>query len=774
MISCILILLYVQYELNYDKFHRKAKRIYRVIEERKYTEVPRHFATSYAPISILLNKDFPEIKTVRFSIYQGFVSVDKKKQFEELRFFYIDSTVFQVFDFKLLIGNPLTVLNNPFSVVLTLPMAKKYFGNENPMGKIIYLDNKLPFQVTGIMEAPPENSHIKFDFLASFSTITQILGHAAESREAWWAPQIYTYLLFPEKYDIKQFGKKFPDYINQYINKWMGDKRIFTIQPITNIHLKSNLENEVEANSSIAYIYIFSAVAFFILLIACLNFMNLTTAKSAKRAKEVALRKVVGAPRRQLITQFISESTLFAIVAMAISIASIELILPFFNILIGKELAINKLNPFLFLLSMVGGTLVVGFIAGSYPAFYLSNTRPIETMKGERKVTKNNANVRKILIIIQFIISTVLICFTLLVSKQLRFLQTTNLGFRKEHIIVIPIIDKTCKSKADVIKAEFYENKDILKVTASGGVPGRPNNSEFPYKIESTPEEGSLPNILTFAVDYEFVETYQLQIIEGRNFSKEYGTDDAKAFILNETAIRTFGWKTGLGRKFTLMQFNGQTMENKEGTIIGVIKDFHYKSLHYNIEPLVIEISPSTVFYNSLSVRINAENVKESITYMETKWKKIFPERPFEYFFLDDNLEMQYKSEGKLRDLINYFSILAIIIACLGLFGLATFTAEQRTKEIGIRKAMGASVTEIVILLTKEFTKWVLIANIISWPVAWLVMNKWLQDFAYRTNIDIYIFLISTLSAFIISIITVTYQAVKAAGSNPVEALKYE
>ncbi|PIE85892.1 MAG: ABC transporter permease [Bacteroidia bacterium] len=773
IVSCILIILFVEDEIGYDKFHKNADRIYRVTETRYFTDVPRHFATSYIPISKLLNKDYPQIKTVRFSKFEGSVSHGAANLFDEKNFLYADSSIFDVFDFKLLLGNPKTALAAPFSIVITTKMAKKYFGDKNPIGKMLMVDSRLPFKVTGIVAQPPLNSHIKFDFLASFSTISSILGKAAMSREAWWAPQIYTYMLFPEKYDIEGFKAHFTTYVNEHIKEWMQDKRHFKLQALTKIHLHSRLEGELEANSSMAMIYIFSAVAIFILLIACLNFMNLSTAKSAKRAKEVAVRKIVGVKRRELIVQFLSESLIFSFLSLLLAFALIEILLPWFNTLTGKELSITKFNGFALVLFFFFFAFVVGLLSGAYPALHLSNTKAIDFFKGKTMQKKGNVAARKFLVIIEFAISTFLICFTLLVSKQLDFMQNANLGFDKEQIIVIPIKDKEVKNDFAALKKLFLSNKNIKGVTISCGVPGKPNNSEFPYKIEGMKIDDSFPNILTFPVDYNFIDIYGLQLIEGRNFVQN-DTDKNKAFILNETAVKTFGWKNPIGKKFTLVEFNGKKLETKDGEIIGVIKDFHYRSLHYNIEPLVMEIAPANIFYNSISLKINTENVKKTLHFIQQAWNKVSPKKPFDFFFLNKTLDRQYKAEEKMSSLVNAFSLLAVFIACLGLFGLSSFLVEQRTKEIGLRKVLGSSVSEIVVLLSTEFSKWVLIANVLACPVAWFAMDKWLENFAYRTNIGILIFVTATTISFTIAILSVSFQAVSAANANPVESLLYE
>ncbi len=772
--SCLLILLYIQDELAYDRFHQNADRIYRVVEERRLTNIPRKFAISYSPISDLIHRDFPEITPVRFYPTEAEIYVDSTTKFVEKQLFYTDSTLFDVFNFNLLKGNPNTALQKPFTAVLTENIAKKYFGNQDPIGQRFFLNGTIPFTITGVMENSPSNSHIKFNILTSFVTIEAMHGNLLSSDEAWWVPELYTYLLFPENYPIDDFKKIFPEFLNRNESKLQDDKRIFTLQPLTDIHLRSHLENELESNSDIRYVYIFAAIAVFILIIASLNFMNLSTAKSVKRAREVGLRKVAGAHRNQLIIQFLSESVFLVFIAFVIAIAIIELLLPIFNVLIEKQLSLsNFLNPYI-LVGFLVFILVTGVFSGSYPALYLSRFKVVNVLKQRFTKSSSKIGARRVLVIIQFTISIVLIACTIMINKQLDFLHNAALGFNEENILIVPVHETPIVEKHESFTKKLLKHQGIKNTTFSASLPGIRIQTEYPYKIESTPSKGTLPNILTFAVDYNFFDTYQMEFIEGRKFDESIPNDMDSAFILNQSAVESFGWEHGVGKDFTLLHFTDSGMTVKQGKIVGVVNNFHYNSLHHTIEPVVIELAPSLLYYKYLSVKLDAKKQKQATAYIKNKWEQLLPKRPFDAFYLRNRLDKQYKQEEKVNKVIYYFSLFAIVVACLGLFGLAAYTAEQRVKEISVRKVLGASVLSVILLLSKDFIKWVFIAHAIAIPVSYYIIHKWLQNFAYRVEIDFFMLLLAGLIALFIALLTVIFQMIKVATRSPVVALRYE
>lgn len=774
--SCLIILLYVKDELSYDKFHTQASRIYRLVEERHLTALPRKFATAVSPLASVIQKGFENVKTVR--VYRFESRIKARPEDEELLetdFYYVDSTFFDVFDFSMIKGDKYACLQKPFSIVISQDVAKQYFGDKNPIGKTLIINEKFEFTVCGIMENVPSNSHITIDFLASFSTIEHEIGVDVG---AWWAPQMYIYVLLPPE-NPKATGKKIEQYIENNTQDMFESERVFTLQPLTDIHLFSHFEKELKANSNISYLYIFSSIALLILIIATLNFMNLSTAKSAKRGKEVGLRKTIGASRQQLIWQFLSESILLVMISLLFALALIELSLPKLNLLFDKNLRIDYLNDYTIYFLFCIIVLIVGVGSGSYPAFYLSKFKPVRALTGHPAKTKGKSVTRSVLVIIQFTISIILISATILISLQMTYIRNKNLGFRKENILVVPLSNTMgIDDKFYELKNELLQNPYIKDVTFSAGLPGIAPDFEFPYRIDQTPDKGTLPNIRVFPVDFDFMDTYNLQLTEGRKFLKNKKNDARHGFIINETAQRLFGWENAISKKFTLLQFNGQEMEAKQGNIIGVVKDFHYHSLHHAIEPLVIEISPTTEFFSYLSVYYQSGKSKQTLKLLKRKWNALDANRVFRYFFLDDYLDSLYRKEQKMSFLLHLFAGLAIFIACLGLFGLAAYSAEQRTKEIGIRKALGASVLRVTVMLTKDFMQWVLLAVILAWLPAYLFLKNWLHNFAYKVGFDVLTSLLIVMAAGIVAIfvaiITVMYQSIKTAIKNPVESLKYE
>jgi len=770
MACCVFILLFVQDELTYDSYHEKADQIYRLIALNKSAGEERYLAPIGAPVAEIFDRTLPEVqKAVR--IYRGnrvLVEYQDKRFFEE-RFFYGDPAVFDVFDFPILRGNPQMALSAPFEVVISETTAKKYFVDTDPVGKSIIVDNNHSYNVTAVMKDVPSNSHFHFDFLASLETLTSLRGERFMKHPGNMA--FYTYLLLEENTEPKELERKMAEGVKRSYGEKIAAMRTFLLQPLKSIHLQSRLEYEIEANSSISFIYIYSAIALCILLIAAFNFVNLSTARSTKRAREVGMRKVLGAFRYQLVKQFLGETILFSAISLLLSIILVRLFLPVFNSLTGKELPLNFLvNPSV-LLGFVGIVAVVGVLGGLYPAVFLSAFEPMRTLKGKLGTGGKSRSFRRFLVVAQFTISIVLIIGTFVIRNQLRYMRSQNLGFNKEQVVVIPMHDQNIRQAYEYIKTEFMNNPSVLSVAASSSVPGK-SVTNIAYRLEGLPDDEHF-SMDTFFVDYDFLKTIGIEVAEGRGFSKEFGTDEESAFMLNEAAVRELNWQSALNKQI-IWPSDLRRMDAivKKGQVVGVVKDFHVASLHESIGPVLLQVRPSSFRY--ISVRISPVNIPETLSFFREKWGQLSPIFPFEYTFLDEDFDKLYRADKKVGRIVGIFSMLAIIVACFGLFGLASFAAEQRTKEIGIRKVLGAPVSGIILLLSREFTKWVLVANILAWPIAYFSMTRWLQNFAYKMSLGPGIFVLSGFLAFAIALATVSYQSIKAAVANPVDSLRYE
>jgi len=771
-VACfILILLFIQDELRYDRYHEKANRIYRLTENIAPAERSSSQPFSVAPT---LAHDYPAMieHAVRFFNMQApTLTLDNGPQlrFNERKFFFVDSTVFEVFTFPFAKGDPKTALLEPYAVVMTEAMAKKYFGSTDAMGQTLRFEGQHNLKVTGIIAPVPENSHFKFDFLASFSTITGMQNGVKP--QGWnWNP-CWTYLLLTEGTSPEALAAQLPGFVKAYFPDNIRDRVSLHLQALTNIHLRSHLDFEIEPNSNIAYVYIFSVIAGFVLLIACINFMNLATARSAKRAREVGMRKVLGAERAQLIRQFLGESFIMSLLAVALALPLVDLSLPFLNAFLGKALALDLFGNSVLLPSLIGVVVLVGFAAGIYPAFVLSAFRPLQVLKGRLNLTGFDwtAVMRKGLVITQFAISIILIIGTLFAYKQLRYLQQAHLGFDKEQVVMINILRANLASRYEELKNRLLQNSNVLRVTTSEEVLGSKYQTN-PFKPQGFTENQQFQRLM---VGHDFVETFNLELVAGRSFSKEYSTDDSLAVMINEAMVRHLNWgspQAALGKGFI--------GRRRTQVVIGVLKDFHYASLHNSIGPFVLDMADTegqhNFFDRYLAVRIAPENFQETLAALQQTWSEFLPNRPFEYFFMDDEFEKLYRAEANLSRIAGAFAAFAIFVGCLGLFGLTSFTSEQRTKEIGIRKTLGASVANVTALLSKDFIKLVLLANVVAWPVAWFAMNEWLQNFAYRIETSWWVFALAGGLALLIALLTVSTQAIKAALANPVESLRYE
>jgi len=770
MVCCVLILLFIFDELNYDCYHSQSDNIYRMIASSQSSTEGRQYVRLGAPIAPLFNNAFPEVKeAARFYSHRKVLIEHEERKFFEDRFFFADPSVFRVFTLPILQGNPSTVLENPFSVVLTESMAKKYFDDSNPIGEILKIDNEHNFRIDAVMENVPQNSHFHFDFLASLETLSYLYGKRLLQHPGYLS--FYSYVLLQENAEPLDLENKFREVVKDHYGEKATSLRTLKLQPLKSIHLHSHLEGELEANSSVSLIYSYSAIALFILIIAAFNFINLSTARSSKRAQEVGMRKTLGATRFQLVRQFLGETVIFSFLSFILAIIMVRGLLPFFNSLTGKDLYFGSLYSTVMLIGLGGIVILVGILGGLYPSLFLSSFEPIRTLKGKWGSGGRSGSFRRILVISQFVISIALIIGTIIIRRQLNFMRNQNLGFRKEHVVIIPMHDPEVKQDYEVVKGDLLKNPSILAVTASSSVPGRPV-SNIAYRMEDLPDNQHA-NINTFFVDHDFFETFGIEMARGRGFSKDFVTDKESAFILNETAVRKMSWNSGINKQITWpSDLRRKDAIVKKGRVVGVVNDFHITSLHVSIEPAIFHIRPSN--FRFLSVRIASGNIPKMLSFLESKWRQFSPAFPFEYSFLDKDFNRLYRDDRKEGRVIGIFTILALFIACLGLIGLTSFSAEQRTKEIGIRKVLGASVSEIFILITKEFAKWILIANILAWPVAYFVMKRWLQDFAYRVSIGVDIFLLSALIGFSVALATVSFQLIKAAKANPINSLKYE
>ncbi len=694
----------------------------------------------------------------------------------EQNVFFADEYLFDVFSVKMVKGNPKTALTDPFSVMLTEEEAKKYFGDEDPINKVIRNNNQFDLRVTGIYKAFPSNAHLHPNMLISFNTLKDPNVYGEENlRTNWGNNSFFTYLLLPEHYNIDNMLSRFPAFVDkrmsgqEYVGKQASKYTRLGLQKLTDIHLLSHTDYEAEPNGDISRVYIFAAIAFFILLIACINYMNLSTARSALRAREIGIRKVIGARKWELIFQFLSESVIICWVAALLSFACLYFTLPWLNSVSGQDLSISSLITWKVLVPVLLAPFVIGILSGIYPALFMSSFQPVKTLKGLFKTGGSSISFRKVLVITQFSISIILIITTAIVFQQLHYMQQKSVGFDKEHIAIIPY-NNALNDKYDAFRNELLANSNFKGVARSSRIPtGRLLDAMGASTLSSDTMQPIKTDIKFVSVDYDFIPTYNIPLSAGRNFSRSYGTDTLN-FVLNESAVSAIGWKSSqdaVGKDFKY--------GNTQGHIIGVVKDFHFESMHQKIVPIVMEVfPPSQVYFNNLTVKLSGANTAAALVYLEKTWRKFLPDIPYQYTFLDENFDKLYQSEQRQGTIFTVFACIAIFIACLGLFGLSAFSITQRIKEIGVRKVLGANVTSIVSLLSADFLKLVLLAAVIAFPVAWFAMNNWLQDFAYRISIQWWVFVVAAIAATLVALITISFQAIKAAVANPVKSLRTE
>jgi len=729
-------------------------------------ELSMHFALSSAPFAPRLKKDFPEVEdAVRFFLGRRRMVTYENKKFYEDGLIFADASIFNIFTFPLVKGDPDTALEAPNTLVISERIALKYFGSDEAMDKTLKI-NEQEYLVTGVMKEIPKNSHFQADMFASMKTLEQIPSVQERYFQRWARHEFYTYLLLRECSSGEELEAKLPGFIEKYaaseIKTILGSTLSSRLQPLKSIHLYSNLQHEISPTSDIKYVTIFSVVALFILLIACVNFMNLATARSVNRSREVGMRKVVGARRFQLVQQFLGESLLFTFLALLLALILVMIALPLFNSLTGKEIEVDLLNNFVVLESMIAILVFVGLASGSYPAFFISRYQPANVLKSTASAGSTKSLLRKALVVLQFSISIVLIISTVVVLDQLDFLRNRRLGFDKEHVVVVPIRDNAIRKNSEGIKAELMQNPGILNATITIGVPGGVVAGDA---IQLVTEEGKKTiTVRMIYTDHDYIKTMGMEIVEGRDFSKEMSTDANEAFIVNEAAVRQLQLENPLATRFE--------WDDKKGRVIGVVKDFQFQSLREEINPLVIHIWTSNTYV--FAMRIRPEHIPQTLAFIENKWEELDPAHPFEYSFMDETFNRIYRREEKLSQIFSVFSFLAIFIASLGLFGLALYMVEQRTKEIGIRKVLGASIGRIFVLLLRESALLVLVANLFAWPAAYFFMHNWLQNFAYRVSIAPWIFVLSAAIALVIAMLTISFQAVKAALADPVNSLRYE
>lgn len=764
----MLIMIWVGYEMSYDKFNTNKDRIQRLCVD---FEAGSHmiYPMTMPAAGPLLIEEFPEIENAarleaptRANIKIG------EESFVETGVCHADNSIFQIFTFPFIDGDLNTALNNPFTVVISESTSRKYFPNSDPVGQTLEISGRGLFRITGIFKDIPQNSHFSFNIVASFETL---YAENNEMMENWFHIQFFTYLLFAENTDIANFTTKLPGFVEKHLGETLesfGATLELFLQPLTSIHLYSELAGDLAVQSDIKQLYMFIAIALFVLIIACINFINLSTANSTVRAKEIGMRKTIGSDRWQLILQFMIESIILCFFAMFIAVSLVEIIRPYLYDVFGTYVDLSFISPTRIVVYVLAFPVCIGIIAGSYPAFFLSRLKPIMILKSGFNKSGKKSHLRSILVIFQFSISMILIVATLTIFKQINFMKDTNPGFVEDSVIIIPGVRQLVKSSShDVIKQSLEKIAEVETVGFSSLFPGRGIQKAIMYPegfSEDQPQMGE-----KLFVDAGYIEALGIEMAIGRNFSENMKTDPEKSVMINETAAHRFGWEKPIGKTFTIPSRDGKGYKME---VVGVVQDFHSASLHSVIEPLIIYNDISRA--NFIVIKVAGGNISGTIESIKKQIKELVPDHVLNYYFLNETLDNMYRRDQRTAGLALYFSALAILLGCLGLLGLTTFLVQNRNKEIGIRKVLGSSISGIVILLTKEFCKWVLIAVLIACPVSYFIMNKWLQGFAYRSNIGIAVFLISAGFSLLIAIITVSSQTIKTAMANPVKALKYE
>lgn len=776
---CILMLLYVQSELSFDRFHKKSSHLYRIIEKQLSAEGnERYFPYTMGPLGPALVQDFPEIMaSLRIRTRSGmgrFPVTYGQNRFYEGDVIVAEQQFFDFFDFEMLRGNPATALAAPQSVVLTEATARKYFGDENPMGKSLNAGRFGDVTVTGLLADLPAQSHLQFSMIFSFSSLPAQSPRWQEFIDSWESSGFLTYVMAERPIDANAFNQQLSSYTQRHLGEDPQTLRQVSLQPLHDIHFYSgHVEFDENARKGdIGYLYIFSGIALFILLIACINYMNLATARSMKRAREIGMRKVVGAQKRQLILQFLSESLLLSFIALVLAVALVQLLLPSFNALTDRQLSLSLAENPLWLLALVLVALIVGLMAGSYPAFFLSRFQPVTVFKGEVQSGRRAASFRRLLVVTQFALSILMIISTLVAANQLDFIRSKKLGFNKEHILIVDINSRAARESAFAMKHEMRQIPAVQQVALSSRVPGEWKNIS---EIEVSPRAGAPRDAHTMffmGIDEDFLSTFEIDLLAGRTFSPQMSTDTS-AVLLNETAAQLLGWEAPVGSEVRIPLGNGDGVLNAR--VIGVVRDFHFQSLHEKINPLVLGHWNNPIYpIDYFSVRLRSGAMQETLAALKAVHERYDSSTPFEFNFLDERVQDFYVNDVRVGWIFGIAAGLAIFIACLGLFGLTAFTVEQRTKEIGVRKVLGATVPKLVMLLSGDFARLVLVSALLAAPVAYLLLREWLQNFAYRIELGPGIFVLAAVLALAIALLTVSLQAIRAAMANPAEVLKYE
>jgi putative ABC transport system permease protein len=767
----ILIMVYVQFELSYDRYHENARYIYRVASELPvgHTHSGKTAMTrTVSPLGPTMVEEFPEVRSAtRFARNRNVLLTYDNQNFLEKEVIFAEPQAFRMFSLPMKRGHSETALEDPYSIILSEKIAEHIFGREDPMGKVIRFENTHDLKVTGILKNMPQNSHFIMDLIIPFEGCA--LFNDLDLTK-WQNHSTVTYVQLNESTNPHAVELKIPELYRKYAESdlWPGGRRYCRpfLQALSSIHLHSDLDGEFAPTSNIKIIYLFSTIAFLILIIACINYMNLATARSAQRGKEVAIRKVVGALRHHLVKQFYGESFIFFILALVLAMALVQVLLPAFGTFVERDLSFSTLENSMLFLGLIILVGFMNFLAGSYPALLISSFRPVFIFKKQVLNGRGGSRLRSALVVFQFIVSVGLIVSAVVVRQQLNFIKGKDVGYEKDQIIVIRLHDPDIKKSLDALKADLKTNPNVLAATATDALPNNIQSQMGP-KWPGMPEDYDYFDVYVSYVDEDFMDVYGIDVKNGRNFSEEFPSDAQSAFLFNESLVNALGWERPLGREFEIWW-------GDVGQIVGVVKNFNFHSLHRGIDPLCLYYRKDQRYVYYLSVKIRGGNIPETLAFLKDSWQKFSPNYPIDYSFFDDIFDSAYRSEYRLGSMFNVFSLLAVVIACLGLFGLSAFTAEQRTKEIGIRKILGASGASIFVLLSKEFAKWVLVSSLVAWPIAYFAMRTWLQNFAYKAPLTPWIFFAATGAAAVVALGTVASQTAKVASANPVNVLRYE
>ncbi len=767
----ILIMLFVRYELGFDRYHENSRSIYRVVQEQpgNYYLGSNLFAVTPGPLAGAMVQDFPEVlKATRIDDWGDVLVRAGEKTFLEKRIHWTDPQTFEIFSFPIIRGDGASALRDPFSVFLSESAASRFFGDADPVGRTIVMqafEMNSEFKVAGVFRDIPANSHFVMDVVAPFETMGKI---QETDLTRWGGNSYYTYVLLQDGADPRALEAKLVAFIAKYEAErgWKHEGRHsrYFLQALTRIHLHSRVNFDMGVIGDARFVLLFASIAVLVLVIACVNYMNLATARSLKRAREVGLRKVVGAGKAQLIGQFIGDSVALTFIALVLSVGFVLAVLPFFRAFVERDIIFDPFRDLALMPALVLLAAVVGTAAGSYPAFFVSAFRPVAALKGTGASRAKGRGLRNALIVFQFTASISLIVCTIGVRSQLRYIQNADMGYDRDQILVL-IPRGGVRTGLEAFKTELRRNSAVVSVASSSCLPNNVTSSTN-ARWPGQPESVDIPIYLADA-DYDFAELYGLELVRGRYFSRDYPSDAKGAFLINESAQKAIGWDDPVGREFGRTH-NGEAM----GRIVGVLKDFHMHSFHLPIMPLYLFLDPARS--NRISIRIRGGNIPETLAFVRKTWERFAPEYPFEFSFFDEIFDRAYRVERRLGTMFSAFAALTILIACLGLFGLASFTAEQKTKEIGIRKVLGASSSGIILLLSREFMKWVVAANLVAWPIGYFAMRTWLQNFAYRIDLTVSMFLGSALAAFFIAAAVISLQAYRAATANPAESMRYE